>query len=277
MLFKDKNGCISSRGLPFRTTLVLMKVSVITVSLNRASCICNAIASVQSQNFKEVEHVLVDGGSTDGTIDLISSMMRPGDIFLCEPDLGLYDAINKGLRRATGDIISILHSDDLFESSEVLSRIVDLFQKRDLDIVYGDAVFVSKRFGGRVVRRYHSGILSLRRLSWGWMPAHTAMFIRRDLYQEVGGYKLGYRIAADYEFLCRLLSSRQIYWDYVPEVLVRMTTGGVSTGGVRNTVILNHEVLRACAENGVPTNFVKLMSKYPLKLLGLVVKGSTRR
>lgn len=250
----------------------MIKFSVITVSLNRVNLIGDAIDSVQSQSFQGIEQIFIDGGSTDGTIEVILKKMKPGDVFLSEPDGGIYDAINKGLKLATGNIISILHSDDRYENSAILSRIAEKFSESNVDIVYGDAIFFTKKNNEKVVRRYRSGALSLKRLEWGWMPAHTAMFIKREIYQVNGDYKLGYRIASDYEFLCRLLSTSKINYAYIPEVLIKMAIGGVSTSGYKNTFLLNREVFRACQENGLRTNFIKLLSKYPLKLMGLLLK-----
>ncbi len=250
----------------------MIRFSVITVSLNRVNLIGDTIDSVQSQSFQEIEQIFIDGGSTDGTVDVILKKMKPGDVFLSEPDGGIYDAINKGLKLATGNVISILHSDDKYENNSILSRVAKKFSERNIDIVYGDAIFFNKKSDEKVVRRYHSGALTLKRLEWGWMPAHTAMFIKREIYRANGDYKLGYRIASDYEFLCRLLSTSKINSAYMPEVLVKMAIGGVSTSGYKNTFLLNREVFRGCQENGLKTNFIKLLSKYPLKLIGLLLK-----
>jgi glycosyltransferase involved in cell wall biosynthesis len=250
----------------------LIRFSVITVSLNRVNLIGDTIDSVQSQSFQDVEQIFIDGGSTDGTVDVILKKKKPGDVFLSEPDGGIYDAINKGLKLATGNIISILHSDDRYENNFILSRVAEKFSESNVDIVYGDAIFFTEKSGEKVVRRYHSGALTLKRLEWGWMPAHTAMFIKREIYQVNGDYKLGYRIASDYEFLCRLLSTSKINYRYIPEVLVRMAIGGISTSGYKNTFLLNREVFRACHENGLKTNFIKLLSKYPSKFMGLLIK-----
>lgn len=249
----------------------MLRFSVITVSLNRVNLIGHTIDSVHAQNYQNIEHIFIDGGSDDGTIDVILKKKKPQDIFLSEPDGGIYDAINKGLKLATGNVISILHSDDRYDNSFVLSRVAEKFNNNDLDIVYGDAIYFSKKDCDKVIRKYYSGALTLKRLEWGRMPAHTAMFIKREVYQVAGNYSLDYRIASDYEFLCRLLSISRIHYAYIPEVFIRMALGGVSTAGYKNTFLLNKEVLRACLTNGIKTNFIKLLSKYPLKLLGLLI------
>ena len=251
----------------------MLKISIITAVLNRAYCISNAINSVNSQDYHNIEHIFVDGGSTDGTCDLIYTNMRHGSIVLTEPDLGLYDALNKGIKLATGDIIGVLHSDDWYANNQVLSKIAKEFASGDYDIVYGDAVFYSSKDGKRPIRRYHSGEFSLDRMEWGWIPAHTSMYIKRQIYDELGGYMTHYKIAGDYEFFCRLfVSSNQTKYSYIRDVLVNMTIGGISTKGIRNTIFLNREVLQACKENGIKSNYLKILSKYPWKLLELIFK-----
>ena len=251
----------------------MLKISIITVVLNRAYFIRNAIDSLNSQDFQNIEHIFVDGGSTDGSLDIIYKNMKRGSIVLSEPDFGLYDAINKGLNLATGDIIGVLHSDDRFANNQVLSKIAKEFSNGDHDIVYGDAAFYSSIDGNNPIRRYYSGEYSLGRLEWGRMPAHTSMFIKRRIYDELGGYKTHYKIAGDYEFLCRILvSSNQTKYSYIRDVLVNMTIGGISTKGIRSTIVLNREVLQACKENGIKSNYLKILSKYPEKLLGLNFK-----
>lgn len=244
-----------------------MKVSIITVVYNRVGSIERAVHSVQSQDYPDIEHIVVDGGSTDGTLQKLKTCLGRDAVLVSEPDRGMYDAINKGLRLATGDVIGLLHSDDYFESNRILSDVVAKFLDSSIDAVYGDAAFFSSEAPDRIVRRYSSAKFKPSRLGWGWMPAHTTLFIRRENYLRIGEYKLDYTIAADFDFVCRAFVLNQIRYSYIPKVLVKMQTGGLSSAGFRNTLNLNKEVMRACRENGIHTNWLKLLSKYPLKAL----------
>ncbi len=244
-----------------------MKVSIITAVYNRVDSIERAVHSVQSQDYPDIEHIVVDGGSTDGTLQKLKTCLGRDVVLVSEPDRGMYDAINKGLRVATGDVIGLLHSDDYFESNRILSDVVTEFLDSSIDAVYGDAAFFSGEAPDRIVRRYSSAKFKPSRLGWGWMPAHTTLFIRRENYLRIGEYKLDYTIAADFDFVCRAFNLNQIRYSYIPKVLVKMQTGGLSSAGWRNTFNLNKEVMRACRENGIHTNWLKLLSKYPLKAL----------
>lgn len=244
-----------------------MKFSIITAVFNRADSIVHAVASVQQQTHADVEHVVIDGASTDGTLQILQNCLNERAVLISESDCGIYDAINKGIFRSTGDIIGLMHSDDMFSDENVLANVADVFIKNDVDAVYGDAAFFRAEAREKFVRRYRSDRFSPDMLAWGWMPAHTAFFLRRRVVDQYGVYKIDYRIAADFEFIARIFSSGQLRTKYMPKVLVHMRTGGVSTGGWRNTLRLNQEVLRACRENGIRTNMLKILSKYPLKAL----------
>lgn len=246
-----------------------MKISIITAVYNRADTIERAICSLKSQDYPEVEHIVIDGGSTDGTLERLRASLEGNAILVSEPDRGMYDAINKGQNLATGDIVGLLHSDDFFPSNDVLSDIAACFRHESVDAIYGDAAFFAPQATGKIVRRYSSARFAPSRLGWGWMPAHTTLFLRRDVYRKFGGFKLDYRIAADFDFVCRIFRDEQLRARYIPKVLVHMQTGGLSTGGWRSTLTLNREVMRACRENHIRTNWFKLLSKYPLKVLEL--------
>ncbi len=244
-----------------------MKISIITAVYNRADTIERAVRSVRSQDYLEVEHIVIDGASTDGTQEKLKSCLEKDALFVSETDRGMYDAINKGVRLATGDVIGLLHSDDFFAHDCVLSKVADQFQDESVDAVYGDAAFFSREAPETILRRYSSAHFKPSRLGWGWMPAHTTLFLRNTVYQAVGEFRLDYTIAADFDFVCRVFRDGQLRARYLPEVIVKMRTGGLSTGGWRSTLTLNREVIRACRENNIPTNWLKLMSKYPLKML----------
>jgi len=243
-----------------------MKISVVTAVYNRKNTIKDAIHSIQNQTYLNIEHIIVDGGSTDGTVDILREGIIPSMSFVTEPDNGIYDAINKGIRRSTGEIIGLLHSDDIYASDSVLAQVAAEFSDQKLDAVYADANFFRHGNPANIVRTYRSDRFSAATLAWGWMPAHTTIFFRRRVFERFGLYKTDYKIAADMEFIARVFRSEDFRAKYIKKVWVKMRIGGVSTGGWRNTILLNQEVLRALQENGIKTNILKIFTKYPLKL-----------
>ena len=250
----------------------MSKISILTAVFNRQNSIARALESIKSQTFRDIECVVVDGESTDGTMELLPSILGPQDKLLSEPDKGAYDALNKGLLLASGEVIGLLHSDDYYEDRNVLSRVMEIFETQNVDLVYGDASFFNKGDLATTVRKYKSPPLSKKNLAWGQMPAHPSMFFRKEIYRELGGFKLEYKIAADYEFLCRLLVARDIRSVYLPQSLVRMQVGGLSTSGIKSHIVINKEVQRALKESGIYSNYPMILSKYPKKLFGLIAK-----
>lgn len=245
-----------------------MKVSVITVSFNAADTILDTLDSVAEQSHQAIEHIVIDGESTDGTQEIIESHQSMLAKVVSEPDRGIYDAMNKGLRLATGELIAFLNADDVYADRDVLARVATIVAERNLDAVFGDVIFTSgSEQSGRPKRRYSSRHFTPGRIAWGWMPAHPALFLRHNVYEQFGGFRADYRIAGDFEMVARVFSGGALAYCYIPEVLVRMRPGGVSTKGWRSTWLLNQEVLRACKENGIKTNMLKILSKYPAKLL----------
>lgn len=244
-----------------------MKISVITVCYNSATTIADTLRSVAEQTHPEIEHIVVDGASHDGTLAVIEQCSSRLARLVSEPDHGIYDAMNKGIQLASGEVVAFLNADDLYAHSSVLEKVAAALAAGQLDAVMGDAEFFRPEFPERTVRRYQSGHFHPSRISWGWMPAHPTLFLKRSIYDHFGGFRTNYRIAGDFEFIARVFHAGNIRYEYLPEVLVRMRTGGISTGGWRNTLLLNREVLRACRENGIQTNYMKILSKYPRKLL----------
>lgn len=249
-----------------------MKISVITVCFYSEATIAHTLQAVAAQTHPDVEHVIVDGGSRDGTVKLVETLGRNGRVILSEPDKGIYDAMNKGLRLATGDVICFLNADDMYADDGVLARVDALMQQDRLDALYGDTEFVHPDNLHKPVRRYRSDRFRPDRIAWGWMPAHPALFLRRQVFERYGGFRPDYRIAGDFELVARIFHPGELVYQHVPEVLVRMRTGGISTGGLRSTLLLNREVLRACRENGIASNWLKILSKYPAKLLEFLRK-----
>lgn len=247
-----------------------MKISIVTVAYNAAATIADTLASVEEQGFADVEHIVIDGGSTDGTQDIVSAALRSGGQFLSERDEGLYDAMNKGVTRATGDVIGVLNADDILAGNHVLGLIAGRFAELGVDAVLGDVAFFRDGAPERVVRRYDSGYFRPDRVAWGIMPAHPGMYLTRDAYRRVGPYRMDYRIAADFEFVARAFLRHRISFVHLPEIVVKMRLGGISTSGWKARMTINREVLRACRENGIYSNPLMIASKYPRKLLELV-------
>ncbi|RBP69272.1 glycosyltransferase family 2 protein [Marinobacter nauticus] len=248
-----------------------MKVSVITVCYNSEKTIASTLDSIASQTHDNIEHVIVDGGSTDGTISIVKQKLRDGDVFVSEPDEGLYDAMNKGVDLATGDIVGVLNSDDFYESDDAVATVVEMFRRTpEADLVFGDVVFVSPDNLHKVIRLYRAAHFRPWKLRFGWMPPHPATFVRKTAYERVGKYRLDMRIAADYDMFVRWLLAAGLKWRYLDRVLVRMRAGGVSTSGIQSSIRLNREIVRACRGNGVYTNLLLVLSKIPFKLLELI-------
>lgn len=244
-----------------------MRISVITAVFNAADTIQDTIDSVASQTHAEIEHVVIDGASTDGTLDVIMRQRYRLGKFVTEPDRGIYDAMNKGIALASGEVIGFLNADDVYPHSGVLAKVADAMALDCLDAIFADAEFFRSANPEDPVRRFRSARFDPDRIAWGWMPAHPTLFLRRRVFERFGRFRTDYRIAGDFEFVARIFHGKTLRYRYLPEVLVRMRTGGISTSGWRNTLLLNREVLRACRENGISTNVLMILSKYPAKLL----------
>lgn len=249
-----------------------LKVTIITVAYNAAKTIGDTLDSVARQSCPNVEHIIVDGASTDGTLSIIEQYRDKVAAVVSESDRGIYDAMNKGIVLAHGDVIGFLNADDVYANEGVLGRVASNMEREGVDALLGDVEFFRPENPLRTVRRYRSRHFSPDRIALGWMPAHPAIFLRRHVYQRYGTFRTDYRIAGDFEYVARIFSKNDLSYACVPETLVRMRTGGISTSGWRNTLLLNREVLRACRENGIDTNMLKILSKYPAKLLEFFVK-----
>lgn len=219
------------------------------------------------QTYFDVEHIVIDGASTDGTMEIVERHRRNLAKVVSERDHGIYDAMNKGIVAASGEIVGFLNADDVYANADVLSKVAAVMRRDGLDAVYGDVAFYRPGDQGKPLRRYRSSNFSPERIAWGWMPAHPALFVKRSVFERVGPFRADYRIAGDFEFVARAFRRGGLRFRHIPEVLVRMRTGGASTGGWRSTILLNREVLRACHENGIKTNIFMILSKYPLKLI----------
>lgn len=250
-----------------------MKVSLITVSYNSVKTLRETIFSVANQYYFNIEYSVVDGGSKDGTIDIIKENEKGISISISEFDNGLYDALNKGIRMATGDVVGILNSDDVFYDEQVLANVANAFEEEpELDAVIGDIVFVKEDDLNQVVRRYSAKNWSPSKFAWGYMPPHPSFFVRREWFEKLGYYKTDYKIAADYELLIRFLLKGGLRWKYLPLTTTKMRMGGLSTRGIQSLITLNKEIYRACRENGVYTNYAMIYSKYLFKPFEFIFK-----
>jgi glycosyltransferase involved in cell wall biosynthesis len=229
-----------------------LKISVVTVCYNSAEHIADAIRSVDAQTWPHIEHLVIDGASKDDTLAIVRSHSRPERTVVSEPDKGIYDAMNKGLRLATGDVIGFLNSDDFYADPQALERVAQAFSDPQVDAVYGDIVFVSREDETRVVRLWTSRPHTQGLCATGWMPPHPSLYVRRSAYEQHGDYDTAFPAAADFEMALRLLDKAGLKSAYIPFVQVRMRMGGQSTGGLRNIISGSREVSRACRKHGLP-------------------------
>ena len=217
------------------------KISIITVSFNSQSTIKHTIQSVASQDYQNKEYILIDGASTDWTLDIISFLKDKINYFVSEKDNGIYDAMNKGIKVATGEIIGILNSDDFYSNNEVLSKVANIFEETDCDCLYGDLVYVDKGDARNIVRYWKSGEFSKKKLRMGWMLPHPTFFVKKEIYEKYGLYNLKFKTAADYEMILRLLHNDSIKVEYLPEILIKMRIGGESNSSFLNRLKGNYE------------------------------------
>ncbi|MBI6630740.1 glycosyltransferase family 2 protein [Pontibaca salina] len=242
-----------------------MRISVITAVFNRAATIGAAIQSVQSQSYGDIEHVIQDGGSEDGTGEIVKRLANDKTRLVSAPDRGIYDAINRGIARASGEVIGLMHSDDVYASDEVLQKVAQALKQPEIDGVYGDLIYVSASEPQKVIRRWVSGTYHPARLKRGWMPPHPTLYLRRAVFEKFGLYDASFEIAADYDAMLRYLGTGQIKLAYIPEVLVKMRVGGESNRSLGRIIQKSREDYRALRRNkvgGAGTLFMKNASKF---------------
>ncbi|MEL7588557.1 MAG: glycosyltransferase family 2 protein [Prolixibacteraceae bacterium] len=226
-----------------------MKITIITATWNSYPEIADCMRSLAMQKDVDLEHITIDGGSSDETIPVIRSTF-PRSIIISEPDRGIYDALNKGIRIATGDVIGFLHSDDLLASPTILSSVREEFERTGADGIYGDLVYVSRYNTRKIVRFWRSNSFRLNRLKYGWMPPHPSLFLRRSVYEKHGLFDLSFRIASDYDFVQRIFKDEELKFNYLPLITTRMRTGGTSNKSVKNIYQKMQEDYRAIRKNG---------------------------
>jgi glycosyltransferase involved in cell wall biosynthesis len=242
-----------------------IKISIITVVLNGTATIRDCIESVQAQTYP-AEHIVIDGGSTDGTLDIISEYTGLSQM-VSEPDDGIYDAMNKGIGLATGAVVGILNADDIYTNPDVLTKVAKVFEDEKTDSCYGDLVYLDPNRKGKVIRSWHSGEFKPERFYWGWMPPHPTFFVRRSVYEKNGYFNLDLGSAADYEMMLRFLVKHEISTVYIPEVLVKMRIGGKSNASINSRLKANMNDRLAWKVNGLKpypwTLWLKPLRKIP--------------
>lgn len=226
-------------------------VSLVTAVYNRENTIGQAVASVAAQSYPHIQHVIIDGASRDRTVGNARAAARSNAIIVSEPDRGIYDALNKGIRHSTGDVIGFVHSDDFLTDPETITLVAQAFEDPAVDAVYGDLDYVSADDTDRVIRHWKSGEFKRWKLAYGWSPPHPALFLRRRIYDQHGLFDTDLRIAADYEFTLRAFKSLDLKAIYIPRVLVKMRTGGASNRSIRNIIRKSREDMIAIRRNGV--------------------------
>ncbi|MEO6347783.1 MAG: glycosyltransferase family 2 protein [Aquaticitalea sp.] len=238
-----------------------MKISIITATYNSDKTLEACMDSVLNQNYDNIEYVIIDGNSKDRTLDLIKAKAKTQKniTWISEQDYGIYDALNKGIKKANGDVIGFVHSDDCLADDFVISKIVESFQKEHVDGVYGNLHYVQADNSDQIVRNWTSQPFKKNLLNRGWMPAHPTLFLKREVYQNFGNFNLDYRIAADYDFILRIFKNPELNFFYLPYTITKMRVGGASNRNLKNLFLKSKEDFRAAKDNGIP---------FPLLVLG---------
>lgn len=243
-----------------------MKISIITASRNNAATIRTCIQSVISQSYRDIEYIVIDGQSTDNTLQVINQYKKHINKLIIEPPQGVYQALNKGISLATGEIIALLHADDLFANKHVVENVINQMIKHNVDALYGDLQYVSKTNTNHVIRYWKSGKFQRKKLKYGWMPPHPALFVRKQIYDKSGCFDTTYKISADYDFMLRILMQKKLTIVYLPKILVIMRYGGKSNRSLHNILIKMREDYNALKQNhagGIVSLLHKNLRKIP--------------
>lgn len=232
-----------------------MKISIITVTYNSEATLKSCLISVLHQSYKNIEYVIIDGNSTDKTLELVKQhqLQFPQIEFklLSEPDNGIYDALNKGVHLATGDVIGFVHSDDMLADNQIISTLANQFERENIDGVYGDLQYVDKNNIDKVIRYWKSRYFNIALLSKGWMPAHPTLFLKKTVYKKHGIFNLSYKISADYDFMLRILKDDSVKFAYLPKVITKMRIGGASNRSIKNIIQKTREDYLAVRSNNI--------------------------
>ncbi len=243
-----------------------MKISIITVTYNSSETLEETILSVINQTYKDVEYIIVDGKSTDTTLQIIDKYKSNISKLVSEKDNGIYEALNKGINMATGDVIGILHSDDFYTNELVLEKVATAFNSNSCDALYADLYYVERNNTNKIIRKWKSGHFSENSFLFGWMPPHPTFFVKKEIYTNYGAFNLNFKTSADYELMLRLLHKHKIKTSYLPEFIVKMRMGGQSNITAKNRILANMEDRKAWEVNNLHPYFFTLYLK-PLRKL----------
>ncbi len=243
-----------------------MKITILTVTYNSERFLEDCINSVINQQYENVEHIIIDAVSTDATISIIQRYESHIAKWVSEKDEGMYDALNKGMKMATGDIIGILNSDDMLASANVLSEVAAAFKEHSVDSIYGDIVYVDQMNTEKIIRYWKGVTYNRYRFTYGWMPAHPSFYFKRELFAQLGGYESQFDTAADYEFMSRYLYYHKITAYYIPKLLVKMRIGGASNKTLKRRFNANRRDYQAMKKNTIPLPFIVSILKPLIKL-----------
>lgn len=255
-----------------------MKISVITVCYNAAATIEDTLLSVQRQGYGNIEHIVIDGASSDGTLAILDRYKDNLGVLLSEPDGGLYEAMNKGLALATGEVVGFLNGDDVYADNGVLQDVAGVFRNQSLDSCYGDLVYVAAHDLSRVVRYWQSSAYKVGSFARGWSPPHPTFFVRKKIYERFGGFDLDFAMGNDIEIMLRFLEKHRISTEYMPRILVKMRLGGISNRNLTNIIRQNLEIVAAARKNGIYLNkFLFILAKLFSRAKQFIVKPSGYR
>jgi len=249
-----------------------MKISIITVSLNSANTIEECIISAVNQSYKNIEHIIIDGGSTDRTLDIIKKYESKISFWISEKDYGIFDAMNKGIRIATGEVVGLLNSDDIFYDENIISKVAEAFTS-DIYCVYGNLIYVSRSNINKITRKWQSNEFKDGLFEKSWVPAHPTFYCRKKIYDRYGGYRLDFKIASDGELMYRFLQKNRVKSKFINHYFVRMRNGGNSNKGIKSTIIITKEMKRAIKENGGNFNLLKYLFFKLLKIRQFLFKN----
>jgi len=257
----------------------MIRITYVTITYNAAAVLQRTLDSILQQDYEDIVHLIIDGASTDDTLVMIDDYVEHSNAMgnghriqvMSEPDKGIYDAMNKGIHRATGSIVGILNSDDFYTSDNALETIADAFRSDDkLELTYGDVHYVNDGELQVSVRYYSSRIFRPSLLRWGYMPAHPSCYVLKSVYDDIGDYSLNYKIASDFDMMVRLFHSRGVRYRYIPKDFVTMRTGGISTSSISHRLLITHEDARACRSNGLFSCFPMCCVKYFTKIFEFI-------
>jgi glycosyltransferase involved in cell wall biosynthesis len=242
-----------------------LKVTIITVAFNSEDTIERAVLSVLNQTYTNIEYIIIDGNSNDNSVNILNKYSHKFFKLISENDEGIYDAMNKGLKLATGDIICFLNSDDIYFNENTIIDVVSEFNNNKLDIVFGDVVFFKDDIN-KITRYYSSKFFNFKMLKYGLMPAHQSIFIKKNIFEKYGNFSVNFKIAGDFDWVARVFKDDFVSYKYVEKIFVKMQVGGISTSGLKSKLKINLETLKSCKINGIDTNYFNLLIKYFYKI-----------